>query len=244
MRTKHRISLFLVSVLLGGMLTVQFSTVHRPKVENPEVGGDLLQVTAELNQEKDRQHFLASEIERLEDKLREYENNVGNREKMVQAMADELETVKMLAGKKEVRGNGVVITIEDSPSAKAIGVIDPNSGMYLGEFLYQLVNALNSNGAQAISIENHRIVSSSSVRSISANNLQVNTQMINPERITIKAVGNIEQMKIGMNLFKQLFIEIGKDFKTTEVSNNSLVIPPYDRPVEFKYAKYEGEKAL
>jgi uncharacterized protein YlxW (UPF0749 family) len=241
METKHKISLFLVSVVLGGMLTVQFSTVHRPKVETANVG-DNLQLTAELTQERDRQRFFYSEIDDIEQQIRSYQSKSGDRDELVKAMKEELSKVKMLAGMTEIQGNGVTVTIEDSVDAIAIGV-QPNNLM-LGEYLYQLVNALNSNGAQAISIDNHRLVSTSSIRRISDTNLQVNTVMIDPQKIVLKAVGNIDQMKIGMNLYKQLFHEMGKDFVVSEVTNNNLRIPAYDRPVEFKYAKPEGDKAL
>ena len=241
METKHKISLFLVSVVLGGMLTVQFSTVHRPRVEQTSVG-DNLQLTAELTQERERQNFFYSEIYKMEQQVRSYQDNSGDREELVKAMQEELNKVKMLAGVTEVQGDGVVVTIEDSVDAIAIG-IEPNNLM-LGEYLYQLVNALNSNGAQAISIDNHRLVSTSSIRRISDTNIQVNTVMIDPRKITLKAVGNIEQMKIGMYRYKQLFQEMGKDFVVSEVTNNNLRIPPYDRTVDFKYAEPEGDKAL
>ena len=242
METKVKISLFVVSVLLGGMLTVQFSTVHRPAMEKASVG-DNLQLTAELSQERDRQEFFYSEIDRLQTQLEQYKSKSGNKDEMMKSMQQELAKVKMLAGATEVKGDGVTITIEDSFDAVANGMAVNNT--MLGEYLYQLVNALNSNGAQAIAVDSHRLVSTSSIRRISDTNLQVNTVMIDPTKIVIKAVGNLEQMKIGMNLYKELFREMGKDFITTEVTNGTLTIPPYDdHPVEFKYAKPEGDNGL
>ncbi|MBL0387993.1 DUF881 domain-containing protein [Tumebacillus sp. ITR2] len=241
MQTKHKVSLFLVSFLLGSMLTVQFSTVHRPREDNNVV--DNVQLNAELATEKDRQKFYNSEIDRLEQQVNTYQNKQGNREELAKAMADDLDKIKGLAGVKPLKGNGIIITIEDSFDAIAAGG-DPSKAASLDYYLYQLINYLNGNDAQAISVENHRIISLSSIRSISMNNLQVNAVMINPKSITIKAVGNIEQMKIGMNLFPQFFREMGKDFKITDVTNGSLTIPAYDAPVEFKYAQPEGDKKL
>jgi uncharacterized protein YlxW (UPF0749 family) len=241
METKHKVSLFLVSLLLGSMLTVQFTTVHRPRVDNKVV--DNVQLNAELTQEKDRQKFYYSEIDRLEQQIKTYENKQGNREELVKAMAEDLDKVKLLAGVKPVKGNGIIISIEDSFDAVAAGG-DPSKAASLDYYLYQLINYLNGNEAQAVAVENHRIVSLSSIRSISANNLQVNAVMIDPRKITIKAVGNIEQMKIGMNLFPQFFREMGKDFKVTDVTNGSLSIPAYESHVDFKYAQPEGDKKL
>ncbi|PWK11637.1 DUF881 domain-containing protein [Tumebacillus permanentifrigoris] len=241
METKHKVSLFLVSILLGSMLTVQFTTVHRPRIDNKVV--DNVQMNAELTQEKDRQKFYYSEIDRLEQQIKTYENKQGNREELVKAMAEDLDKVKLLAGVKAVKGNGIIITIEDSFDAVAAGG-DPSKAASLDYYLYQLINYLNGNEAQAVAVENHRIVSVSSIRSISQNNLQVNAVMIDPRKISIKAVGNIEQMKIGMNLFPQFFREMGKDFKVTDVTNGSLIIPAYESTVDFKYAQPEGDKKL
>ncbi|KEO83175.1 DUF881 domain-containing protein [Tumebacillus flagellatus] len=241
METKHKVSLFMVSLLLGSMLTVQFSTVHRPRTDTNVV--DNVQLNAELATEKDRQKFYYSEINRLEDQVKSYENKQGNRDELVKAMADDLDKVKTLAGVKPVKGNGIVITIEDSFDAIAAGG-DPSKAASLDYYLYQLINYLNGNEAQAVAVDNHRIVSLSSIRMISQNNLQVNAVMIDPKSITIKAVGNIEQMKIGMNLFPQFFREMGKDFKITDVTNGNLTIPAYDTPVEFKYAQPEGDNKL
>jgi uncharacterized protein YlxW (UPF0749 family) len=244
MNKQTTVSLFLVSVFLGGMLTVQFSAVHRPKPDSNV--GDNVQLTAELTQEKDRQQFFYDEKDKLEEQIRSYQGKQGDRKEMVKAMADELENVKKLAGMTEVKGNGITITIQDSVDAvaNAPAPITKDMLMNMGPDLYQLVNYLNGNAAQAISVNNHRLVSTSSIRSISATDLQVNTIMIDPSKIVIKAVGNIDQMKIGMNQFPAAFRSMGKSFDIQEIKDGSLVIPSYDLPVDFKYAKPEGDKSI
>jgi uncharacterized protein YlxW (UPF0749 family) len=68
--------------------------------------------------------------------------------------------------------------------------------------------------------------------------------MIDPSKIVIKAVGNIDQMKIGMNQFPAAFRSMGKSFEIQETTDGSLVIPAYDLQVDFKYAKPEGDKSI
>jgi uncharacterized protein YlxW (UPF0749 family) len=143
-----------------------------------------------------------------------------------------------------VKGNGIVITIEDS--FDAIAQNGTENRVFLDSALYQTVNYLNGNEAQAISINDHRIVSFSTIRSISETNHQVNTMSISPDKIVIKAVGNINQMKVGLyaNRLKESFFQMGKGFEIREVNDGSLEIPPYDRPVQFKYAQPEGDKKI
>jgi len=239
-KNKHNISLFVVSVLLGAMLTVQFSTVHRPRVEDDTPVADNLQLTTELAQERERKHFLENQIVQHENQIRIYESKHNDREGLAKELEEELDKMKLLAGVKEITGNGLIVTVEDAPDLFSLygSSYEP---MLLGELLYQLVNTLNANGAQALAVENHRIVSFSSIRTISANQTQVNRIEIDPTKITIRAVGDIEQMKIGINRFKPSFAQyLAKDFKVQEVTNGSLKIPPYQKAVEFIYADPEG----
>jgi uncharacterized protein YlxW (UPF0749 family) len=246
MNTKNKIALFLVSTLLGSMLTVQFSTVHS-RTKEPEAAvttGDYVQLTTEMAKERERQDFFYQEIAKLESQIDSYKKKQGDRQELVKQMAEELEKVKREAGKTEVKGNGIIITIKDD--LNAVAMYGTDNQVFLDAALYQTVNYLNGHEAQAISINGHRIVSFSTIRSISKYNHQVNTQTISADKIEIKAVGNIEQMKVGLyaNRLKDAFFQMGKGFEITEVTDGSLVIPAYDREVDFKYAQPEGDKKL
>lgn len=241
MDKKFQVSLFFVSLLLGGMLTVQFSTVHsRTVVEN--TSGDYLQLSSELTSERDRQRNLYDEIFKLEGQIKSYQAKQGNQRELAAAMAEELENVKRKAGVLPVKGNGIIITIEDSFEAAEKGVVYEPA--HLGSILHGIVNYLNGNEALAVAVEGHRITSLSTLRSISDYNLQVNAVMIRTDKVTIKAVGNIEQMKVGVNTFADYVGLMGKAMRIEEVKDDSLIIPAYEEPVEFKYAQPEGDNKL
>ncbi|MCX7571612.1 DUF881 domain-containing protein [Tumebacillus sp. DT12] len=247
MKPNNKIALFLVSLLLGSMVTVQFSTVHsRPKQQDAAAvtTGDYVQLTAEMAKERERQNFFYSEIANLEAQIAGYKGKQGDRKELVKQMAEELEKVKREAGQTQVNGDGIIITIEDD--LDAVATYGTENQVFLDAALYQTVNYLNGHDAQAISINGHRIVSFSTIRSISKYNHQINTQTISSDKIVIKAVGNIEQMKVGLyaNRLKDAFFQMGKGFEITDVKDGSLEIPPFERAVEFKYAQPEGDKKL
>ncbi|ARU62298.1 hypothetical protein CBW65_15715 [Tumebacillus avium] len=246
MKLNNKISLAVVATLLGVMMTVQFTSINRPKLDS-SAAGDTLQLTTELNQETERQQFLRMQIRETEAKVRGLESQKGNQSQLVRTLAEELEQVKQQAGMSEIKGDGVIVTIEDD--FDLIAVKDSNNlSLYrslLGDYLFRVVNYLKGNEAKAISVNNHRIVSFSSIRSIDENNLQVNTVMVSPEKIIIKAVGNVDQMKVGLSIFPQPFAEMGKKITVNEVEDGSIVIPPYDDDaVQYQYAHPEGEKKL
>ncbi|ASS75863.1 hypothetical protein CIG75_13465 [Tumebacillus algifaecis] len=246
MKLNSKISLVLVAALLGWMMTVQFTSINRPKLESSPAG-DTLQLTTELKQETERQQFLRSQIREIEQKIADLQSQKGNQSQLVRTLAEELERVKNQAGMSEVKGSGIIVTIEDDFDLIAVKnpeELDMNRRS-LGDYLYRVVNYLKGNEAKAIVVNNHRIVSFSSVRTIDSNNLQVNTVMVSPDKIIIKAVGNVEQMKVGMSIFPPSFAEMGKKFTVQEVGDGSLVIPPYDDDsVQYEYAHPEGEKKL
>jgi len=244
MKVNHRVTMFFVSVLLGAMLTVQFTALNRPKAEDVEPYVDNLQLTAELSQERERNRYFESDLKRLENQIRMFESKSDNHAAIAKAIEDELAKTKRLAGTTDMVSNGLLITIEP-PSNASLAVGTATYPMLLGELLYQLCQTLNSNGAQAVAVENHRLTSLSSIRTISEVITNVNRTAINTQTITIKAIGNIEQMKIGLNTMKPTFIEyLGKEIKAQEVTNGALKVPAYDKPVDFTYAKPEGDKNL
>ncbi|HEU4962555.1 MAG TPA: DUF881 domain-containing protein [Bacilli bacterium] len=248
MEKKFKWSLFLVSVLLGCMLTVQFSTVRNQSKLQATKSTDAVQLSADLIQAKERRLFLYSEIANLNNQIENYKNKKGDTEELLKEMADELEKVKMQAGASDVQGNGLIIKITEEPGAAEIFSPEEQeiNGLLLGHALYSTVNYLSGNGAQAISINGHRITSLSSIRSVSATNLQVNMRMIYTDKIEIRAIGNIEQMKVGIlgNELPVDYAGIGKHLEMVEVKDGSLLVPKYDETVSYEYAKPEGDNGL
>lgn len=248
MQINFKWSLFLVSVLLGGMMTVQFSTVrHQAKVAEVSTV-DSVQLTTDLMQAKERRMFLYNEINNLQAQIEKYKNKKGDTDEFVKEMAEELEKIKRQAGVSDVKGDGLVITITNDPEAAAMFPPEDQhyNSMVFGLWLYATVNYLNGNEAQAISINDHRITSLSSIRSVGESNLQVNTKMIYPDKVVIKAIGNIDQMKVALYGFELIptFKGIGKNVEIREVTDGTLLVPKYEEEVRFHYAKPEGDKSL
>jgi uncharacterized protein YlxW (UPF0749 family) len=237
-----RISLFTVSMILGTMLTVQFTANNRPRTP---FAGDIIQLRSQLAYEMDNQKSLRKQIDMANEKIEEYKRSFGDQKKMVQTMEDELEKVRREAGLTEIEGHGIKIEIRDNPLffTQLPPSTRPEDIAVRDEELISMVNTLFANGAQAVSINDNRIVTTSSIRSISPNVLQVNTHnVVSPYEI--KAVGeNVERMKSVMQSMyaENLRLFNAKEMVITEYRDTTLRVPAYSEPVDIRYAQVDTE---
>lgn len=149
-------------------------------------------------------------------KLLEYKTSIENDAESSKLIEEELQQNKFLMGSTDVYGEGIVIYYEDD--TKSVTAAD----------LLNLVNQLNMAEAEAISINEQRIVNSTEI-------VKVDDHMyINGERnsgpYVIKAIGNkkfLESSLTGKNGFVETEIEAGK--KVSVEGKSNVQIPKYDK---------------
>ena len=90
-------------------------------------------------------------------KIEEYKDNQKTNEETSNLMQDELEQINTIMGVTEVEGQGIVITLESKETIAQITASD----------LLIIVNSLKFAGAEAISINDERIVNTTDIVDIS-----------------------------------------------------------------------------
>lgn len=132
---------------------------------------------------------LLKEQKELENKRTEATKNDSNSAKL----EEELKTANKLLGLTDVTGAGVIITIADNQTvtSQTLGiVVDTNSILVHSSDIIQIVNELKNVGAEAISINDERIVLTTSIT------CDGNVVLVNGEKLgspfVIKAIGNPE----------------------------------------------------
>lgn len=132
-----------------------------------------------------------SEIELEKQRAKATENDTTSTEK-----ENELKTLGAILGTTEVSGKGVIITLKDNNQAVSTETLgtteDLSTSIVHAEDIMSVVNELKNAGAEAISVNDQRIVSTSSFKCIG------NVIRINGERVgapfTIKAIGKQEDL--------------------------------------------------
>lgn len=227
---KFNIYLFLLGILGGILVTIQWK-VRPPRALNPLTPFATLRnaretFTTENKNFSERIKTLQTEIKTEEEKAKRVE--VGSRPKL-----EVLEHLKTKAGLTEAKGEGVEITLDDSPRA------DPTSASIAhAADLRDLVNVLWGAGAEAIAINDERIVATTSIDSV------INTVMINNIKLatpfTIKAVGAQDKMVKALSkngeiksIYKRVDTE-GLIFTVTPFKK--IEIPAFSSSFDFKQA--------
>src|SRR5688500_11655738 len=100
------------------------------------------------------------EINRLRARNTELENAIGKGRGEEKVLNDELQKTKILAGLTPVKGPGVVITLTDSASQSGslLRTSELSKGIIHDIDLQAVVHELFASGAEAVSVNGHRVV--------------------------------------------------------------------------------------
>ena len=185
---------------------------------------------------RERYENLSNELDVLEEKLElaraeATKNNAG-----LTSLQDEIVKTNKLLGLTEVKGPGVKITLKDANVANGLALSTDNlSALIVHDMdVICVINELKSAGAEAISINGQRIVSTSAIICV-GNVIEVNGQKIGTP-FEILAIGlpeqlaNLERPGGYLHTLKGCGIEV-----TLEKSNN-ITIPKYTGKLTFEYA--------
>lgn len=182
MNNRNRLAFALVFLLFGILVTVQIkSTKYNSQLQGAQ-GQRVQDVQAQLLREKEYS-------ESLNNRIAEYEKQIGSMD-VSDIVKKDLDRAKVLAGLTDVKGKGIIVTIDDTKSSSALKGISPNADNYIvrGLDILDLLNELRAAGAEAVSINDERIVSTSEVRN-AGQYVRVNNKNMN-RPYTIKAIGD------------------------------------------------------
>lgn len=225
-RTVH-ISIFLVAVVLGLLLAVQFRVTNPygiPLERTQELASELRQLTSESER-------LQKEILDLNIKLKQV--NTGQRQ-AIEALKSELDKARMAAGQITVTGPGIEVIL-DNP--EGLGEEVPAELFIIrDEDLLKVVNELRGAGAEAISLNGNRIIATSEIR-FAGSFINVNTNRIVPP-YQILAIGDPDTLEKSLALPGGLSDYLGDlGIKVKIVKHDQLTVPAYSGEMKFEYAK-------
>lgn len=209
----------LVCVVLGIMIAVQFKTTQDIKSSIPiQRIEDLSQ---RLNQVEKERDSLLQEVH----KLRQYP----------QGPESEMALIRMGAGAVDVSGQGVIITIDDSKRPTKPGE-NPNLYLIHDDDILKVINELWAAGAEAVSINDQRLIASSEIR-CAGPTLSVNNTRYSPP-YTIRAIGDAATLESALKMRGGVVETL--QFWGIQVSikrQDNVVVPAYKGVFKFNFAK-------
>jgi uncharacterized protein YlxW (UPF0749 family) len=237
---KKLLPLLVVSFIFGFLLTFSLSSSFKVKSSVPlERKRNLIKTIKSLEKERED---LKSELKKLREKVRKIEEQAAEEEGFFNTYQSELNEVKAAVGLLEVEGPGLVINISDNPNPPPGE--DPNNYIVHDYDLRIIINALLRGRAEAISINNQRVVFSSSLRCVGTTVLCNAVRLAPPYEI--KAIGDSARMMEILNkdadssaLINHLVPQYGLIFKVREVEN--IVVPGYSGSISIREAQVYEE---
>jgi len=148
-----------IFILLGVLTTVQFRSIWNNNKNKPSIAYEIENLKKELEAEIAAGNELREEIEfntkKKESILKTFVSGNDDGQLM-----EQWETVKLYAGLTDVKGDGVIITLNDAEEKNPIQV---DWSLLHDSDIYEVVNELKKGGAQAISINNERVISTTEI---------------------------------------------------------------------------------
>lgn len=225
----------LLALFIGLVISIQITTT-----QGSDYGGLIPYAKAqgyleELKQVRAEKDIALQELNELEKKLEKIEAEKANEDFFLANLVSDLEKYKMAAGTVDVKGPGVIITVDDPiPTDEYTG--DHSVIMLRYELLLSLVNKLKEAGAEAISINGQRIIVTTEI-SLAGNNVNINTVPTAPPYI-IKAIGNPDTIESTLTI-RFGIIEQMKNFglRIQIEQKDEVEIPRFSGILKFRYAK-------
>ncbi len=229
-----------ISIVLGVMcfaltlgICVQIRTV---KDSNSVVSQNYEEnnLRAEVLKYKEKYDNEYKNLEKAEQELEnERKNSIQNNEQL-KNKEEEIKMGNKMIGMTDVTGPGIIVTLSDSKK-DANSVLNPNTLLVHDADVLSVINELKNAGAEAISINNQRLVTTSSI-SCGGNIIDINGEKIGAP-FEIKAIGLPEQLSA---LSRQGgYLEILKDASVgVELKkSNNITIPKYTGIISYQYAQ-------
>ncbi len=192
--------LAIISAIIGVMLTVQLrSSLHPVHKESRSIA----ELRTTLQKELEKHKNLLADISKYNQLYYQYETSLSEDES-ISVMKEELARNRRMAGMVAMEGEGVVLEVVDAQIPDA-HILDENmTAPVVSEYtiddedLRWLVNILFANGAQAVSINGHRLISTTAIRNV-GEVIQIDTRTIQPP-YELKALGDPEVLLSALKL--------------------------------------------
>lgn len=231
----------MISIVLGIMcfaltlgICIQLRTV---KGSNSIVGQSSQEndeLRAEVLRYKEKYDNKYKDLERAEEELEKERQSSTENNSDLEQKEEAIKQGNKMIGMTEVTGPGVIVTLSDSKK-------DASTALNVSDLLVHdadvlsVINELKNAGAEAISINDQRLVPTSSIV-CGGNIIEINGEKVGAPFV-IKAIGLPEQLAALSRPGGYLEILKGATVGVDLKKSNSITIPKYTGVITYKYAQ-------
>lgn len=211
--------------ILSMVMFMQFKVVSQTDITSIENMREA-ELRAELSNWKQQYDEVDKRYQEVTATAQEYQNKEESDNETSQLLQSELSQINMLLGKTDVTGPGIEIVLKETESTDtSINASD----------LLVIVNSLKQAGAEAISINEERIINSTDIVDINNSFIKVNGQRILAPYV-IKAIGDsayLESSLLGSGGYADELKGYGYDVSIEQ--DSKIEIGKYEDELTNKY---------
>ncbi len=236
---RNKIFIFFISLLIG--LTIMLQINNDAKFFTFANVHTVSKISNQLESSKEDIKDLEKLIETRRNKLYEYKETIKNDEDIIALLKKEIYKTKVKAGFTDLRGEGILIRMNDNQEDTGNNI---NFDIVHDVDLSVIVNDLINAGAEGISINGRRVVSTSEIVCVGPL-ININGEGI-AAPFVIKAIGNKEMLAAAINAPNTYGYKIKNYYgiEVTTLESEYILIPKYNDDLDINVAipiSEEGE---
>lgn len=240
-----QITVCIICFVVSLCFTIQIRTINknesdilRLKTEN--------ELRDEIVQWKEVYETSNLKIEELNKKIEEYRLASTKVDDTIKIMKKELDEANILAGLTKVKGPGITVYLSDDAVldeiSKNSGIYNPNVFVIHDTDIISIINELAAAGAEAFSVNDQRIISTTEIRCVGPVILVNGIRLAAP--YTISAIGAPFTLRGALNLKGGIVSEMrSAKIDVTIEEKEEIIIPEYTGILEYEYATPVSEVA-
>lgn len=231
------ITIGLICFILMLIIFMQFKIVYQTDITSIDTMREE-DLKEELVSWKSKYEEAQEKYNEVTETLKKYNEESSSDTKTKQNLEAELENIKLLLGITDVEGQGLIITLSDPENLNEYTDFDEENTKKKVDYLelIRIINYLKEAGAEAISINDKRVVYNTDVVNISDSYIKINSQRISAP-FEIKAIGDPDYLK--SELIATGYVETIKNWgqKIEFNEKKKIEIKKYDGKMENNYIK-------
>jgi uncharacterized protein YlxW (UPF0749 family) len=182
-KLQHSLVLLVPAVLFGLLVTLQWRTQSERSELSVRYNAPLIDAAGALQKE---QNELKTQLAELRGRLDEIQRNASSQSGAARELQARLDELKASAGLTPESGDGVVVQLDDARNV-SVSAREIDKSICHATDLTDILNTAWKGGAQAIAVNDERVVNSSSVYCVGST-IMVNGTLMSPP-FNIAAIG-------------------------------------------------------
>ena len=220
-----------IALVLIASIFVQFRTVNESKELDIEGLRDD-ELRTQIASYKSKYEETMEQYNANLNTINEYETAINENKETTALLDEEINQAKSLLGLTDVKGSGVIVTLTDTEDALYT---------YIADDLILLLNELKYAGAEAISINDNRIINLADIVTLNDGLIILYGEVRITSPYVVKAIGDPTYLMSTLSIKNSGYIDQMKaNGMSIEVKqDNNIEIGAYEGNLDIKYLKEE-----